>query len=158
MINNAGINSTGVAETQRNVRFGQLEPDGILAMVRVNALGPLLVTQALVELLAKGNKPKVICISSWLGSLSAKQRGGNYGYCVSKAALNMASRTMAFDLAERGIAAVIVNPGWVQTDMGGPHATLTPAQSVRGILAVADAIGPSDAGRFLDWNGQEQAW
>ena len=156
LINNAGINSRGVPEGQGNVRFGDLEPEGILTMVRVNAIGPVLVTQALAGLLGEGSK--VVSISSWLGSIGGKSRGGNYGYCASKTTLNMLGRAMAFDLRERGVTAVVVNPGWVQTDMGGSRASLTPEQSVGGLLAVADGLTTQDAGRFLQWDGTEHPW
>jgi len=158
LVNNAGINSRGVPKGQANVRFGELEPEGILRMVAVNAVGPLLVTQALVELLAQGTHPRVVCLSSWLGSIAGKRSGGNYGYCASKATMNMLVRAMACDLAPQGITAVAVNPGWVSTDMGGPQATLDPDEAVTGMLSVIDGLTPSDAGRFLQWNGTELAW
>ena len=156
LVNNAGINSRGVPSEQANVRFGALEPEGILRMVRINAIGPILVAQALVDLLGEGSK--VVSISSWLGSIAEKSRGGNYGYCASKTTLNMMGRALAFDLRERGVASVVVNPGWVSTDMGGPNAKLTPAESVSGLLDVADRITLEDAGKFLQWDGSEHAW
>jgi len=158
LVNNAGINSRGVPDGQGNVRFGALEPTGISRMVAVNAVGPILVTQSLVGLLQRGSEPRVVSISSWLGSISGKTSGGNYGYCASKATLNMLARAMAFDLSPLGITSVVFNPGWVSTDMGGPNAKLTPERSVRGMLTVTDHLTPSDAGRFLQWDGTEHAW
>ena len=157
-MNNAGINSRSVPRDQANVRFGSLEPSGVLRMVEVNALGPVLVTQALVDLLQAGTRPRVASTSSWLGSIGRKSSGGNYGYCASKATLNMLARAMAFDLAPLGITSVVFNPGWVATDMGGPRASLTPEQSVGGMLAVIDGLTPEDAGRFLQWDGTEHPW
>ena len=156
LVNNAGINSRGVPEAQANVRFGTLEPEGILRMVRVNAIAPILLVQALVDLLPAG--ARVVSISSWLGSIGNKTGGGNYGYCSSKAMLNMMARALAFDLAPRGVASVVVNPGWVSTDMGGPKAKLTPTQSVEGILRVAEGLTADDAGKFLQWDGSEHPW
>lgn len=156
LINNAGINSRAMPEGQANVRWGGIEAEGILKMVRVNAVGPVLVTQAVQGLLVEGSQ--VLCISSWLGSIARKQSGGNYGYCASKTTLNMLARAMAFDLKDRGITCVVANPGWVQTDMGGSRASLTPEQSVSGLLATMRGLGLEDAGRFLQWDGSEHAW
>ncbi len=156
LVNNAGINSRGVPEGQGNVRLGSLEPQGILRMVQVNAVGPLLVSQALLPVLGEGSK--VVSISSWLGSIGGKTGGGNYGYCASKTTLNMLMRAFAFDVADRGVVSIVVNPGWVQTDMGGSRAKLTPEQSVAGLLATADGAGPEQAGAFLQWDGTVHAW
>lgn len=158
LVNNAGINSRGVPAGQGNVRFGQLEPTGILRMVEVNAIGPLLVTQAFVELLAASEQGRVVSVSSWLGSIERKQSGGNYGYCASKTTLNMLMRAAAFDLVARGIVSVVVNPGWVSTDMGGSRAHLTPEQSVSGLVSLTDALTPSHAGGFFQWDGSKHAW
>ena len=156
LINNAGINSRGVGAGHANVRLGQLEPEGILRMVRINAVAPVLVAQSLSGLLA--DDAKVVSVSSWLGSIAKKSSGGNYGYCASKTTLNMLVRALAFDLAPRGITSVVVNPGWVSTDMGGAKATLTPQQSVEGLLGVIDGLTVDDAGKFLQWDGTEHPW
>lgn len=158
LINNAGINSRGVPEAQRNVSFGALEPEGMVTMFRVNAIAPVLVAQQFVDLLEKGNGPRILNISSWLGSIEKKQSGGNYGYCASKAALNMLGRTLAFDLKQRGIITLMFNPGWVKTDMGGEKATLTSTQSVCGILATSDTATLNDAGSFFQTDGTIHPW
>lgn len=156
LVNNAGINSSGVPKGKKNVRWGSLEPEGVLQMVRINGMGPVLVTQALEPLLHEGSK--VLSISSWLGSVAGKQAGGNYGYCASKTTLNMLGRAMAFDLAPKGVTCVLGNPGWVRTDMGGEKADLSPEESVQGLLRVMARATPADAGRFLAWDGTEVPW
>lgn len=160
LINNAGINSmsAGIPEEQRNVRLGSLEPEGILSMVRVNAVGPVLLTQRLLGLLEQGTAPRVVHISSWLGSMTVKQSGGNYGYCASKACLNMLGRALAFDLKGRGVTSAMFNPGWVKTDMGGPSAPTPVDVSVRGLLAVIDGASPEVTGRFFDHDGKSLPW
>lgn len=158
LVNNAGINSGGVPERQRNLHLGELEAEGILRMVRINAVGPVLVTQALVDLLANASAPRVLHVSSWLGSIERKRSGGNYGYCASKATLNMLGRALAFDLLDREIVSVLVNPGWVRTDMGGHRAELTAEASVAGMLQVAASLHPSDAGSFRQWDGSALAF
>ncbi len=160
LINNAGINSmsAGIPEAQRNLKLGSLEAEGIVTMLRVNAIGPVLVTQALLPLLEAADDPRVVLISSWLGSLQGKSRGGNYGYCGSKATLNMLGRALALDLVDKKVICALFNPGWVQTDMGGQRADLTPEDSVGGILTTTFGLSLDDNGRFLDHDGQEHAW
>lgn len=156
LINNAGINSKTAPKGQKNVRLGDLEPQGLLRMVQVNAVGPMLVSQALLPVLGDGSR--VVSISSWLGSIGGKTSGGNYGYCASKATLNMLMRTFAHDVASKGITSVVINPGWVQTDMGGPRAPLMPPESVRGMLEVIGSLSAEHNGKFLQWDGTESAW
>lgn len=158
LINNAGINSKGVPPEQANVKLGTLEPSGIERMIRVNAIAPLLVAQSFVDLLEASGGGKVVSISSWLGSIGRKSSGGNYGYCASKATLNMLMRAFAFDVRDRNIVSVVVNPGWVSTDMGGEKAPLSPEASVGGILRVAEELAPEKAGHFLQWDSQEHEW
>ena len=109
-------------------------------------------------MLKKSRNPRVMNVSSWLGSISGKQNGGNYSYCASKAALNMLTRTFAYDVIRDGITAIMVNPGWVQTDMGGSRAKLTAEESVRGLLKVADGLTAGDTGKFYNWDGTEHAF
>lgn len=156
LINNAGINSKTAPKGQKNVRLGDLEPQGLLRMVQINAVGPVLLAQALMPLFGDGSR--VVSVSSWLGSIGAKTSGGNYGYCASKATLNMLMRTFAHDVASKGITSVVINPGWVQTDMGGPRAPLTPTESVAGMLRVIRALTAEQNGAFLQWDGSESAW
>ncbi|MEM6732470.1 MAG: SDR family oxidoreductase [Myxococcota bacterium] len=160
LINNAGINSrsTAVDEHQRNVKFGELEASGLVKMIEVNAIAPLLVVQTFVDLLERGNHPRILNVSSWLGSIERKLSGGNYGYCASKATLNMLGRTLAFDLQSRGIITLMFNPGWVRTDMGGERAELTPTQSVCGILGTSDTATLEDTGTFFQWDGTVHPW
>jgi NAD(P)-dependent dehydrogenase (short-subunit alcohol dehydrogenase family) len=93
-----------------------------------------------------------------MGSIGDNTSGGFYGYRMAKAALNMASRCLAVELRREGIISVVVNPGWVQTDMGGPGATTLPADSARGLLHVIDNATLADSGEFLDWKGGKLIW
>jgi len=160
LINNAGINSRsgGAEEIASNFELGKLQPQAVLHILHVNAVAPILIAQEFLKLLKQGNQPKIINISSWFGSISEKRDGGNYSYCSSKAALNMMTRCLAFDVLKHGIVAVAVNPGWVQTDMGGQHAALQPEESASAILQLAQKIKTEDAGNFFDWNGSLHPW
>ncbi len=151
LINNAGVFPSGE-------RVDNLDPRIMLEAFRVNAVAPLIVVKHFLPLLEKGKHPRVVNITSQLGSLTLKQSGGWYSYCASKAALNMLTRTLAFDLRPKGITTVMLHPGWVKTDMGGPQAPLTPSESVAGMLKVIDRLNLNDAGKFLTWEGKEHPW
>lgn len=151
LINNAGV-------FPRHERPETLDSQALLATLHVNAVAPLMVVAALLPLLRRGQRPRIVNISSQLGSLTRRASGRCYGYCSSKAALNMLTRSLAFDLKEDGIIAVVVHPGWVQTDMGGSHAPVLPSESARGIIALADGLLPEHTSKFLTWDGREHAW
>ena len=158
LINNAGINSRALPPDQGNVSFGELEPQGMLRQIEVNAIAPVMVTQRFVGLLARGAHSRVAHISSWFGSISETIRGFNYGYAASKACLNMLGRALAFDLEIYKIRSALFNPGWVRTDMGGPNAKVDPSEAVAGILRVLDELAPDDIGGFFDHDGTPHAW
>jgi NAD(P)-dependent dehydrogenase (short-subunit alcohol dehydrogenase family) len=84
--------------------------------------------------------------------------GGAFAYRSSKAAVNMVMRSLAIDLAPRGITCVVINPGWVRTDMGGPHGTQTPAESVRKLRRLIDNLEPAHSGKFFNHDSREYAW
>jgi NAD(P)-dependent dehydrogenase (short-subunit alcohol dehydrogenase family) len=153
LINNAGTYPRGETPTTLNA-------ETMLQTFQLNAVAPMIVAQRCLDLLRAGNQPRIVNISSKMGSLWWKERegGGDYSYCSSKAALNMLSRTLAFDLRSEGIIVVTLNPGWVQTDMGGSNADLTPAESVRGMLRVVERLAGADTSRFFTWEGQEHPW
>lgn len=153
LINNAGINKTESAQI-----LGQLDLKQMLAMFQVNSIAPILIAQRFIELLKAGDTPRIINISSERGSITAQKKGGNYGYTASKAALNMFMRTLAFDVMSFGIICIVIDPGWVQTDMGGYKAPLTPEQSVQGLLKVIDNLTEKKTGQFLTWDGNELPW
>ena len=115
------------------------------------------VTQALLPNLLAGEGRTVIQISSTMGSI-ANNSGGYYGYRASKSALNMLNKSLALELADRGITSVVVHPGWVQTRLGGAGAAITVEESVTGIVQVIAGLGPEDSGRFLDYQGKELPW
>ncbi|MBC7814335.1 MAG: SDR family oxidoreductase [Burkholderiales bacterium] len=160
LVNNAGIGaiSKNVGDVNAYRVLGQLDDERLLFMLRVNAVAPLMIAQRYLDLLQASDAPRVVSISSGRGSLHDKTTGGSYGYSTSKAALNMFMRSFAFDVLEFGIINVVINPGWVQTDMGGSDAELMPEESIAGILRVVDSLTPADAGRFLDWQGNEHPW
>ena len=92
-------------------------------MLDVNTMGPVRVSEAFVEHVARSERKLIVTLTSGMGSIADNTSGGSIVYRSSKAAVNMVMRSLAIDLAPRGITCVVVNPGWVQTDMGGPNAT-----------------------------------
>jgi NAD(P)-dependent dehydrogenase (short-subunit alcohol dehydrogenase family) len=149
LINNAGVLHSGE-------RFGALSAAHLEDSFRINAAGPLLLTQALAPTLSDGGT--VANVSSQLGSIANTTRFGTPSYNISKAAQNMATVLLAHAMRDRGIKVVALHPGWVQTDMGGDGAQITVEESVAGLLRVIDGLGPGDSGGFLDWRGEAMAW
>jgi NAD(P)-dependent dehydrogenase (short-subunit alcohol dehydrogenase family) len=148
LVNNAGILS--------GESLDRMDFDSVARQFEVNALGPLRVTHALLQLLRKGGK--VVIITSRMGSIADNGSGGYYGYRMSKAAVNAAGVSLARDLAGRGIAVALVHPGMVATEMTGKHG-IPPEDAARGVLARIDALSAQNTGRF--WHagtGEELPW
>ena len=152
LINNAGVSG---GDDTRNL--GQLDSAAVAAVITTNAVAPLIVTQACRDLLKRSDNPRVVMISSGLGSL-ARVDGSAYAYRMSKAAMNMAARVLAFDEAMAGITTVTLAPGWVRTDMGGPSANLAPEESASALLALIEKLGATDNGSFYRYDGEELDW
>ena len=148
------VNCAGVLHSGE--RFGSIAAATLEDSFRTNAMGPLLLTQALAPRLADG--ARVANLSSVLGSIGSLARFGSPSYDISKAAQNMASALLAKALAPRGIVVLALHPGWAQTDMGGANATVPVADAVAGLLRVVQGATPGDSGRFLDWRGEALPW
>ncbi len=151
LINNAGIIYRG--ETPEN-----FSAEILIESFKTNAIGPMMVAQRFLPLLEKGESPKIINITSQLGSIERKTFGGHYSYSSSKAALNMLVRTLAFDIRSKGIIVVVVHPGWVRTDMGGENAPIRTVDSVQGMLNLIDRLSIENTGSFLTWEGNVLPW
>ncbi len=157
LINNAAVDP-GDATVEGPDGQQILNDARTLDVLTINVVAPVRVAQAFMALLVRGNTPRVVNISSGAGSLTYKTAGGDYSYAASKAGLNMMTRTFAWNVRDQGITAVMIDPGWVKTDMGGPDAHLEPEESAQGLLAVIDGLTPQDAGRFLRYDGSEVPW
>lgn len=123
----------------------------------VMCIGPFRMVQALLPHLERAKKGKALTVSSQLAA-SPWPYGGMYSYSAAKAALNRVMRALAIDVKERGIALGTVHPGYVQTDMGGPGADITPLESASGIRAVASNMTLENSGTFWKWNGEVHPW
>jgi NAD(P)-dependent dehydrogenase (short-subunit alcohol dehydrogenase family) len=146
LVNSAGVNMNDSAQVN------ELNWQDVARSLEVNVGGPLMTSKALYPLLQKGREKKIINISSQMGSIQLTD-GGATPYRVSKAALNMLSRNQAIEYKKDGIAVVIVHPGWVKTDMGGPAAPLTVAESTGKIFKIIEMISLSNTGEFISVTG-----
>jgi NAD(P)-dependent dehydrogenase (short-subunit alcohol dehydrogenase family) len=148
------VNCAGVLHSGE--RFGNVAAGALEDSFRTNAMGPLLLAQALAPRLVDG--ARIANISSVLGSIASTTRFGSPSYDISKAAQNMATVLLARALQERGIVVLALHPGWARTDMGGDNATVPVADSVAGMLRSIAAAGPADSGSFRDWRGETLPW
>jgi len=151
LINNAGVNGGGSSD-----RFGTVDAETMTHTLRVNAVGPHLMAQAFADLLEAAHGARIVNITSQLGSIANTNGGTWQSYKASKAALNMCTRLQHGALD--GVTVVSMHPGWVQTDMGGSEARLTPEESVAGMVDVIDGLTADDGGRFLTHDGGELPW
>ena len=149
--------------TKRPQGIGNIDYDIFAEIFRINTMAPLKIAEALVENVAASEQKKIIGISSRLGSITFATpadrtfdlRGPYYPYRVTKAALNMVMRTMAAELAPRGILTGSLCPGWVRTRMGGDNATYSTAESVGWMRRIIDRLTPEDSGAFFSHEGEK---
>jgi NAD(P)-dependent dehydrogenase (short-subunit alcohol dehydrogenase family) len=151
LVNNAGI--FGSRQSLAEMDFADLA-----RTFDTNALGTLRVTLALLSHLRRGSVRKIVNISSKVGSIADNTTSGYYGYRMSKAALNIATKNLAIDLREEKFTVLAVHPGWVQTAMGGPNAPTTIEESVQGLMREIDRRGLEDSGAFFDFTGNALPW
>lgn len=151
LINNAGI-------FPRVNTLDETDFDDVARTLDVNLIGPMRVTRALLPSLRKGQSKKIVSITSGLGSIANNDSGRYYGYRESKAALNMFTRSLAVELASEGFTCVVMSPGWVQTDMGGPNARLTPSESITGMRSVIAGLTPAETGSYWNYDGEQLPW
>lgn len=136
--------------------FGEVDFEGWLKTLNVNTLGPVRLAQAFADNVAAA-KGKLIAITSQMGS-TAESSGGYFAYRSSKAGLNMAFKGVALQLKDRGVVTAVFHPGWVQTDMGGKAAPLTPPDSISGMRKVIAGLTDADNGGFRDYSGKVLPW
>jgi len=151
LINNAGIAG--------GIGLGDIDDaavDSFIRMYRVNSLGPLLVTQALLPNLHEGSKVGII--TSRMGSIDDNDSGGSYAYRMSKAAVNAAGKSLSVDLKPKGIAVAILHPGWVRTDMTGHGGLIDPDESASGLIKRMEELTLDTSGGFWHTNGERLPW
>ena len=146
------VNNAGILE---RTSLDNLDFDAMERQFRVNSLGPLRVTAALLDRLVGGSK--VFIVTSRMGSIDDNTSGGSYGYRMSKTAVNMAGKSLAVDLAERGIGVFLLHPGWVATDMTGGTG-IAVQESAAGLVATMTRLDTGQTGTFWHQEGYELPW
>ncbi|MGD2128352.1 MAG: SDR family oxidoreductase [Lysobacterales bacterium] len=146
------VNNAGILERDS---LDSLDFAGIERQFQVNAVAPLRVTAALRPNLVSGSK--VFVITSRMGSVEDNTSGGYYGYRMSKAAVNMAARSLSVDLKDDGVSVFLLHPGFVSTDMTG-HEGIPAEQAAKGLLERMDSLGPGETGTFWHQEGYALPW
>ena len=152
LINNAGIYGP------KDVTRDTVDYDAWGQVFRTNTMSPLAVSAAFAANVAQGGQKKIITLSSIMGSIAENDSSGDFIYRSSKAAVNAVMKSLAGDLKSEGITVVVLHPGWVRTDMGGPDASIEAPESVTGMRAVIAGLKESDSGRFLNYDGTKIPW
>lgn len=153
LINNAGISG------ETGVKVGHISRDNFMHVMNVNCLSVLKLSDALLPQIKQSVDKLIICISSRMGSIADNDSGARYAYRCSKAALNCAMRSFALDVKPFDVNVMLMHPGWVETDLGGENALITPEQSVSGMLEVIANHGhESHAETLLRYDGDTIAW
>ncbi|HQU98248.1 MAG TPA: SDR family oxidoreductase [Nitrosomonas sp.] len=153
LINNAGIYPSGKGD-----EFGSTDYDAWQCALEVNTMAPLKMTEAFIQQIARSQLKTIAIITSKMGSIADNSGGGSYIYRSSKAAVNIVTKSLSIDLKPQQIKAVVLHPGWVKTDMGGPNALITTEQSVTGMRRVINQLKMEDSGNFFAYDGQIVPW
>ena len=160
LINNSGTMGAQsfAGQGMQAQRFGSSDYQDWAYQFQVNTLGPIKMSEAFVEHVATSLQKKIVTLSTVIASIGSNNLGGLYAYRSTKAGVNAIMKSMALDLARRGIIAVPVHPGWAATDMGGPNAPVRPQHSVAGLRQVIAGLTKEKSGRFWQWDGKELPW
>ncbi|MDB5036692.1 MAG: short-chain dehydrogenase [Bacteriovoracaceae bacterium] len=150
LISNAGIIGG------ENTNLKNASSKDLLESFNINSIGPLRLARNLLPLLEKASHPIVANITSLMGSIADNKSGGYYAYRMSKAALNMFNKSFSIDFPK--ITSVVLHPGWVKTDMGGPNAHITSERSVSRMLSIIENLKSKDSGKFFSFDGRELPW
>mgnify|MGYP000874517308 CR=1 FL=1 len=154
LINNAAIHSETSFEVLENADIDQC-----LEVYDINAVGPIRVVKAFLQLLKNSQAAQIINISSESGSISTCKREKEFDYCMSKAALNMGTKLLSNYLKKDNIKVLAVHPGWMRTDMGGSNAALDPYETACQLVNLFNqSNNQGDEPIFIDNTGNEFPW
>ena len=148
---NAGILARDSLDKMNHEGF-----EALRQQFEVNAIGPLRVAHALLPNLHRGSR--IAILTSRMGSMADNGSGGYYGYRASKAAVNAIGKSLAVDLAPRGIGVYLLHPGYVATDMVDGHGDITPEVAAQRLVGVLESRSPEQSGGFWHSNGSELPW
>ncbi len=149
------VNNAGFME-KKNPNFDSLDFAEVSKTIEINTFGPMKITQVLINKLLKSSNSKNVMITSKMGSITDNYGGGYYSYRISKTAINMFCRSISIDYPT--ITSMVLHPGWVKTDMGGPNAITSLKESSTGLMKVILEATKSSSGKFMDFKGNELPW
>lgn len=152
------ISNAGVYSGPKGCSFGDIDYEAWAYAFLVNTMAPLRMAEAFTPQITRSSKKIIVTITSKMGSVADNSRGGSYIYRSSKSAVNMVVKSLAIDLRSIGIIAVLLHPGWVRTDMGGPSGLISTKQSVSGMRNVICQLVLADSGKFIAYDGQIIPW
>ncbi len=159
LINNAGVDARAFGADPAKRGPFDISGEHLLATMRTNVVGPMLLTRALLPLLRAAGTAKIINVSSQLGSMVVgRASGSDVAYNASKAALNSLTVKTAHLLGDDGITTIALHPGWLKTDMGGERATTDVEEAAAKIWQLIDRLGPEQNGSFLTFEGEPHIW
>jgi NAD(P)-dependent dehydrogenase (short-subunit alcohol dehydrogenase family) len=159
LINNAGIYGRGAfATSMPDQSFSGMDYGLWREVLETNLVAPFAVTQALLPTLRRSRRPRVVMMSSDLGSIANNRLGQSYAYRTSKTALNMVARSLAKDLSSEGVVVIAMAPGWCRTDLGGPEAPVDPRDSARGQFDLYERLDATHNGGFWNFKGEAVPW
>ena len=154
-IPNAGIIS---GDEQESSSLGEIYKEDFSKVFLINSIAPLLMSEKFLPLLEKSEGGKIVNISSQNGSIALRNVGGKYSYAASKAALNMITKILSYDVFDSGIVTMAIHPGWIRTDMGGEQAPLEIEEPVSQIISTIETTNIIKTGKFLDREGKVMPW
>jgi NAD(P)-dependent dehydrogenase (short-subunit alcohol dehydrogenase family) len=154
LINNAGI----YREHWGKDVLGKIKYKDWQDTFDVNTLGPMRVSEALMDNVASSGRRLIIAITSHMGSITDITSPNDYAYRSSKAALNAAMKGLSLEVAERGVGVLLLHPGWVRTRMGGESAPSSAQESVAGMRRLVEGFTTASSGHFYRYDGSEIPW
>jgi len=146
------------APDDKTQSFGSINVESTLELIRINALAPLKLVEALADNVARSQRKVIAFQSSRLGSVTDNGAGGYYPYRIAKCALNMITKNVSIELEPRGVIVVALHPGWVRTRMGGASAPVSVEECVTGQHRLLEELKPGHSGRFFNYDGGELPW
>lgn len=150
------INNAGIMGSQRQA-VDDMDYAAWLQAFEVNTLAPFRLATAIRPSVSRSSNPRIVTISSQMGSLNRKSKG-SFAYRSSKAAVNKVMQVLSMELEAEGIIVCPVHPGWVRTDMGGPKAEISVDESADGLFSLINNLTKEQSGRFWTWSGDEHDW
>lgn len=152
------INNAGIYGDERGHGFGQLDYQAWTKTLTVNTQAPVKMAEAFLPQIKQGKNKLVVTVSSLMGSIADNGSGGSLLYRSSKSAVNSVMKSLAIDLNDQGIGTLILHPGWVRTDMGGPNGLIDTEESVTGMRQVIAGFSLAQTGTFVKYDGALLPW